>query len=270
VASRILVIEDNPTSLELMSYLLQAYGHTVSTACDGVEGLEAARREAPDLIICDIQLPRMDGQQVARQLSGDPELGSIPRVAVTALAMVGDRDRVLASGFAGYIPKPIHPETFVQQVESFLPHHLHALPPSPPRSPSVPPPSKPRPCRGRILIVDDTPANLELFRCTLEPFGYEVMTAATVEEALAQARHRPPDLIVSDVRLHNESGFELIESVRADPRLLQIPFIFLSSSVRASAERARGLSLGAVRFFSRPIEPVDLLAVIDSCLQSGG
>ena len=118
--SRILVIEDNPTNLELMAYLLDASGHTVLVAGDGEEGVEATRREGPDLLICDIQLPKMDGYTVARRLKGHPALRTIPLLAVTALAMVGDRDKVLAAGFDGYISKPITPETFVGQVEAFL------------------------------------------------------------------------------------------------------------------------------------------------------
>jgi CheY-like chemotaxis protein len=122
MSARILVIEDNLTNLDLMTYLLTAFGHVPLPAHDGEEGLYAAAHEHPDLIICDLQLPGMDGYEVARWLKGHPELHAIPLVAVTALAMVGDRDRVLAAGFDGYIAKPITPETFVEQIERFLEH----------------------------------------------------------------------------------------------------------------------------------------------------
>src|SRR4051812_11199996 len=115
--TRILVIEDNPLSLMLMDYLLRAFGYTPISAGSGEEGLETARREIPDLILCDMQLPGMDGHEIARQLKRHPVLGTVPLVAVTALAMVGDRDKVMASGFDGYLSKPIVPETFVKQVE---------------------------------------------------------------------------------------------------------------------------------------------------------
>src|SRR5258708_7169802 len=120
MSSRILIIEDNPANLELMTYLLKAFGHVPLTAQDGEEGLATARRQKPDLIVCDIQLPGMNGHAVAREVKADPALRGIPLVAVTAFAMVGDRDKVLASGFDGYISKPIDPETFVAQVETFL------------------------------------------------------------------------------------------------------------------------------------------------------
>ena len=116
---RILIIEDNPQSRALMEYLVRAFGHTPITAKDGVEGLEVAMREVPDLVVCDIDLPRKNGYEIADALRADSSLQFIPRIAVTALAMVGDRERILSSGFDGYIAKPIEPETFVQEVVSF-------------------------------------------------------------------------------------------------------------------------------------------------------
>jgi len=120
MSGRILVIEDNPPSLELMTYLLKAFGYTVLCALDGLEGVELARRERLDLIVCDIHLPRLDGYEVAKRLKGHPALSQIPLVAVTALAMVGDRDKILAAGFDGYIDKPIDPEGFIKHVRSFV------------------------------------------------------------------------------------------------------------------------------------------------------
>lgn len=119
--ARLLVIEDNPDNLELMTYLLRAFGHEVTAASDGAEGLAAARRGALDLIVCDVHLPKMDGYEVASQLKADPLLQHLPILAVTALAMVGDRDKVLAAGFDGYLAKPIDPREFARQVASYLP-----------------------------------------------------------------------------------------------------------------------------------------------------
>ncbi|HKY22928.1 MAG TPA: response regulator [Vicinamibacterales bacterium] len=120
MASRILIIEDNPTNLELMTYLLTAFGHETLSARDGEEGVSMARQTIPDLVLCDIALPRLDGYAVAQSLKADARLAGVPLVAVTASAMVGDRDKVLATGFDGYITKPITPETFVAEVESYL------------------------------------------------------------------------------------------------------------------------------------------------------
>lgn len=119
--ARILVIEDNADNLDLMVYLLEAFGHTVITAVDGAGGLAAVPRERPEVVLCDLHLPGIDGYEVCRRLKADPELRRIPLIAVTASAMAGDRDRGLAAGFDGYISKPIEAERFVPQVERFLP-----------------------------------------------------------------------------------------------------------------------------------------------------
>jgi two-component system cell cycle response regulator len=120
MGARILVVEDNAANLDLMTYLLRAFGHAPEAARDGRQGVEMAVSGGFDAVICDIQLPGLDGFEVARAIRehGGPP---IPLLAVTAFAQVGDRERALAAGFDGYISKPIEPETFVRQVEAFLP-----------------------------------------------------------------------------------------------------------------------------------------------------
>lgn len=118
--SLILVVEDNRASSDLMSYLLRAAGCTVLTCADGADAVEIARRQHPRVIVMDLQLERMSGIDAAALLAADPKLKGIPRVAVTAYAMVGDRDRALKAGFQGYIAKPIEPSTFAAQIRAFF------------------------------------------------------------------------------------------------------------------------------------------------------
>ncbi len=118
--SKILLIEDNEQNRYLTTFLLEKRGHVVVSAVSGPEGLELAERILPDLILLDIQLPGMDGYEVAVALKSRPSVKHIPIVAVTSYAMLGDRERILAAGAAGYIEKPIDPATFVDEVEAFL------------------------------------------------------------------------------------------------------------------------------------------------------
>jgi CheY-like chemotaxis protein len=117
----ILVVEDNKASSDLMAYLLKAAGNTVLTCTDGADAIAIAARERPRVIVMDLQLDRMSGLEAAAVLAADPQLSAIPRIAVTAYAMVGDRDRVLKAGFQGYIAKPIEPTTFAAQIKAFFP-----------------------------------------------------------------------------------------------------------------------------------------------------
>ena len=119
--SKILLIEDNGQNLYLITFILEKNGYEVIQARDGLEGIEKAIQEKPDLILLDIQLPVMDGYQVARRMKSMPELKDIPIVALTSYAMAGDRERILAAGCDGYIEKPINPETFMAEIERHLP-----------------------------------------------------------------------------------------------------------------------------------------------------
>lgn len=130
--ARVLIVEDKPENLDLMVYILTAFGHQPLVAHDGIEGMAAARELRPDIVVMDLQMPRMDGFVAARAFKGDPELCHIPLLAVSAYAMVGDREKVMASGFDGYLTKPIDPETFVHDVESLLGRSSHAAAGDPP------------------------------------------------------------------------------------------------------------------------------------------
>lgn len=118
--TKILLIEDNEQNRYLATFLLEQHGHQVIPAESGPLGIKLASQVCPDLILLDIQLPGMDGYAVTRALKSDPKLKSIPIVAVTSCAMIGDRERVFAAGAQGYLEKPIDPETFVTDVERFL------------------------------------------------------------------------------------------------------------------------------------------------------
>lgn len=119
----ILLIEDNEQNAYLVEYLLTARGWKIVCAADGATGLELADTESPELILLDIQLPGMDGYEVARKLKAKEHLDEIPIVAVTSYAMPGDRENCLAAGCTGYIEKPIDPGNFADQVERLLGVH---------------------------------------------------------------------------------------------------------------------------------------------------
>lgn len=107
MVARILVIEDDPPSLELMLSTLSAFGFNVIGAATGLTGLERARAERPDLIVCDIQLPDIDGLLVAQALKSDPMLRHVPLVGASACAAPDDRADAAAAGFDAYLTKPL-------------------------------------------------------------------------------------------------------------------------------------------------------------------
>ena len=118
--NRVLVVEDNPSNLDLARMVLEGNGLTVDTAATGLEGLEKARHLRPDLILMDMQLPGVDGLAVTRQLKADPTTADIKVVALTANALKGSEEEAIAAGCSGYIAKPIELKKFMLQVTNFL------------------------------------------------------------------------------------------------------------------------------------------------------
>jgi CheY-like chemotaxis protein len=119
MTASILVIDDNEDNVRLVDYILRAHGYEPLLATDGAEGVRLALQQRPDLILLDIRMPHMDGYEVAGLLK-QAGLDATKVVAVTASAMVGDRERISAAGFDGYIQKPIEPESFMADVERYL------------------------------------------------------------------------------------------------------------------------------------------------------
>ena len=116
----VLVVEDNPANMTLAVFLLQSVGHRVLSATDAEAGLTLARDEQPQLILMDIQLPGMDGLEATLQLKRDDATRAIPVIALTALAMKGDEERIRAAGCDGYIGKPMRYKEFLAAVAAHI------------------------------------------------------------------------------------------------------------------------------------------------------
>lgn len=117
---KLLIIEDNEQNMYLMTYLFQSTGCDIYMAYDGAGGVEMAKSLLPDVIILDIELPVMDGYEVATELRKNHELMHVPIIVVTSYAMAGDREKAIEAGASGHLEKPINPDTFIHQVEEIV------------------------------------------------------------------------------------------------------------------------------------------------------
>src|SRR5947208_17191281 len=122
--AKVLVVEDNPANMTLAVFLLQSVGHAVLSAMDAEAGLMLARTEQPDLILMDIQLPGMDGLEATALLKRDDTTRAIPVIALTALAMKGDEERIRAAGCDGYIAKPMRYQEFLVTIAAQLNNNI--------------------------------------------------------------------------------------------------------------------------------------------------
>ena len=120
MAKTVLIVEDNELNMKLFRDLLEAHGYQTSGTSNGFEALDLVRKLRPDLILMDIQLPQVSGLEVTRWIKDDPELRTIPVVAVTAFAMKGDEEKIREGGCEDYIAKPISVAKFLETVQRFL------------------------------------------------------------------------------------------------------------------------------------------------------
>lgn len=116
----ILYIEDNPQNMRLVRRMLSGGGYDILNASNGMEGIEVAQRERPDLILVDINLPDIDGIEVMKTIKADSNLAHIPIIALTANAMYGNREEYLEAGCDGYLAKPISRRELLNTVSTFL------------------------------------------------------------------------------------------------------------------------------------------------------
>ncbi|MDR3478329.1 MAG: response regulator [Gammaproteobacteria bacterium] len=262
---KILIIDDTPDSLELIRYLFVTQGYDILVAEDGQKGFEMALREVPDLIVTDIRMPKMSGFDLIKKILETPSLSDVPCIAITAQAMKGSHDKILSAGFKMCLEKPVDPERLLAQVESFLKNRIKKSQDTVTedaktdlKAPSL---------NKLVLVIDNSPDNLELSRMLLEYDGYQVLTATGVREALVVARKMPPDLFLSDVHMPDGDGYELIREVKKDSTLCHIPFVFITASSWKYKDFSKGLTMGAVNFIIRPIEPKDFLQSIKGCFE---
>ncbi len=261
--TKILVIEDNKDNLQLMVYLLSKNGYTVATAMDGQQGIECAKKENPDLILCDIQMPVLDGFQVLKTLQKDERLKKIPIIAVTAYAMVGDREKILGAGFHAYIPKPIDPDFFVREIEQQLPKTLrseHTIK----NEPTLPTSEKKKNLtKGRALVVDDNLENRELSKNLLETAGFKVKTASNIQKGFEILQSKKISLILSDFHMPDMTGLDFLKLVRKNPEYQDIPFIIISATDPSKQQITEMDQLNSKGFIHRPIDPADFLKAIN-------
>ena len=124
--SKILIVEDNEMNRDMLSRRLMRRGYEVSTAVDGKQGIDVAEAESPDLILMDMSLPEIDGWEATRRIKSNEKTQKIPVIALTAHAMVGDREKAVEAGCDDYDTKPIEFERLLGKIEAFLQKEVQA------------------------------------------------------------------------------------------------------------------------------------------------
>lgn len=271
MSARILIIEDNQANMDLMTYLLQAFGHRPLCASDGEMGVAMAISEQPDLILSDLHLPKLDGLGVVARLRADPATRAIPVLAASALPVTDGCAALRRAGFSGCLPKSLEPDVLIPALESFLPAHLRSGSPPPTSTPapaaSSSPPAAATPpvataARARVLLLDAAPENAGLVAAILAHSGYTVSTASNPMDAGALMDGHAYDLVLCELGLMEAGRLSFLgDALEMAPGL---PVLV----IRPDDEDNLG-ALGSGRkcgVLSHPLDPQQLVAAIDGLL----
>lgn len=259
----ILIVDDDRSLVRIAERILQEEGFNVITAFDGMDGLQKAREEKPDLIILDIIMPRRDGYEVCRDLQSDPETMHIPVVFLSAkgggIAVNGvsikDQLKGFQSGALDFLAKPVSGKDLVERVKALL--WLSKLGDKG---------KKAKDAKPRVLIIDDNCSMVKITEYALQEEGFDVITAFDGLEGLRKAREQKPDLVILDIVIPEIDGFQVLNLIRQRSK---VPVIMITAERKMESVK-KALFLGADDYVGKPFTTEDLLTRMRAKLTQAG
>lgn len=242
----IVLADDSPLIHRHTVPLLEDDGYEVISAKDGVEAIELVRQHKPDLVITDIEMPRLDGYGVCKTLKGDVETAHLPVLICSTLGEAADLEKGFDAGADDYLVKPVVPEELSTRVRALVQGTTPGA-------------------RERVLVVDDSPAQRHYVADCLARQGFDVTTAEDGAIALRKAQSIHPALIISDYEMPNMTGFELVHALRRDPELRQIPVVMLTAR-DSNRDRAQLRAAGASAYLVKPFSQDKCIALVERTL----
>lgn len=261
MTARILVVDDTPLNVKLLTAKLARDYYIVSSASNGLEGLEKAKAERPDLILLDVMMPELNGFEVCARLKQDPQTAHIPIVMITALTDLTDRVKGLESGADDFLNKPINDIALMARVRSLLrlktimdewriresTAAVLALPIGDAANDHF----ETAPA-DMLLLEDDPEEDAKLFYFG-QTCGYRIETVRDLTTAQQRCQAHDFDVIITSLNLESEDGLMLCAQLRADETTRNLPILMLGNP--DDMERvAKGLDLGANDYLLRPLE----------------
>src|SRR5450432_2106253 len=205
---RVLLVDDSALIHRHTVPLLSAAGYEVSEAWDGAEALEKLKTERADLVLTDVEMPRLDGYALCLALKNDPATEGMPVIICSALGEATDLERGFDVGADDYLVKPVIAEELTTRVRQLLQGSMPAS-------------------RERILVVDDSPAQRHYVQDCLARQAFETTTAENGRIGLEKAHTHHPALVVSDYDMPEMTGFEMVLALKRDPLTRDTPVIML-------------------------------------------
>ena len=235
---RILVIEDSEIIASLLEDSLEMMGHEVTTASSGIEGLRRAEQMLPDIITLDIMMSGLDGVQVLKKLKNNQKTKDIP-VVIISVAASNYKKEGLQLGALAFLKKPVD----FEQLNSTIKSITH---------------------KKTVLVVEDSPVILEIVKEKMTSMGYEVDCAENGETAVKKALEMKPDIILMDVYLPQQNGFQITKKLKENVETADIPVIAFSGHFSDDIDTER--IVGIDKFLEKEFSAEDLVAEVADIL----
>jgi DNA-binding response OmpR family regulator len=242
----VLLADDSPMIHRYTRPILEDDGYDVLAAHDGAEALELARDRRPDLVITDVEMPKLDGYELCKTLKAGADTAHIPVLICSTLGEAADLERGFDAGADDYMVKPVVPEELSTRVRALFAGTLPAS-------------------RERILVVDDSPAQRHFVADCLARQGFEIITAENGKIALDKAQAIRPHLVISDYEMPVMTGFELVHALRRDPELRNVPVIMLTAR-DSKRDMAQMRAAGASAYLVKPFAQDKCIATVERTL----
>jgi CheY-like chemotaxis protein/class 3 adenylate cyclase len=243
---RVLLVDDSALIHKHTVPLLTAAGYDVSEAWDGAEALEQLKHQRADLVLTDVEMPRLDGYALCLALKNDPITEGIPVIICSSLGEASDLERGFDVGADDYLVKPVVPEELVSRLHSLLATRMLSG-------------------RERVLVVDDSAAIRHLVSDCLRRQGFVVSTAVDGQDGLEKAKDEHPEIVLTDYDMPRMNGFELVLGLRRDPSTRDIPLVMLTAR-ESKRDQAQMRAAGLTSYLVKPFGPDKCVAIVERVL----
>ncbi len=242
----ILLVDDSQLIHSHTAPILREAGYEVVSAFDGAEGLKLTRERKPDLLISDIEMPKMDGYELCRLVKNDPDTAHLPVLISSTLGESQDLERGFDAGADDYMVKPVVAVDLLTRTKQLLAESMPAT-------------------REHILVVDDSPAQRHYVADCLARQGFRISTAENGRIALDKALVEEPDLVVSDYEMPEMTGFELVHALRSNPKTRNTPVVMLTAR-DSKRDMAQMRAAGASAYLVKPFAQDKCIATVERTL----
>jgi len=243
---RVLLVDDSELIHKHTVPLLTAAGYDVTEGWDGEQGLAMIRESKPDLLLTDVEMPKMDGYTLCRTVKTDEQLADIPVVICSSLGEAADLERGFDAGADDYLVKPVVAEELVSRLHALLATRMVSA-------------------RERVLVVDDSAAIRHLVADCLRRQGFKVETAVDGQDGLEKAVAAPPDLVLTDYDMPRMTGFQFVHALRRDSSTRDIPIVMLTAR-ESKRDQAQMRAAGLTSYLVKPFGTDKCIAIVERVL----